>query len=94
MRSILSITYAQINNRPPIDSGNVTRAVRNWSLAELMGLLERRGGSMKQLFNTFRFLWAWAFIFGSGYAPYLCALAVYNLWRGLAPQPIAFTLTQ
>ena len=71
-------------NRPPIDSGNVTRAVRNWSLAELMGLLERRGGSMKQLFNTFRFLWAWAFIFGSGYAPYLCALAVYHLWRGRA----------
>jgi hypothetical protein len=50
-----------------------------------VGLLERKGDSMKQLFNTFRFLWACAFMFGSSYTPYLCALAVYHLWRGLAP---------
>jgi hypothetical protein len=37
---------------------------------------------MKQLFNTFRFLLACALFFGSSYAPYLCALAVYHLWRG------------
>ena len=40
---------------------------------------------MKQLFNTFRFLLAFALTLGSSYAPYLSALAVYHLWRRIAP---------
>ena len=50
---------------------------------------------MRELYNAFRFLLACAVIFGSGYfvakprnsadklfAPLLCAIAVYSLWRG------------
>jgi hypothetical protein len=64
----------------------------------MMGLLELTGGSMKELYSAFRFFVACVMIFGSGYffakprseadrifAPLLCALAVYHLWRGRAP---------
>jgi hypothetical protein len=56
----------------------------------------RRG--MKELYNTFRFLLACVIIFGSGYllakphngadklfAPSMCLIAVYSLWRGRTP---------
>jgi hypothetical protein len=52
---------------------------------------------MKELYNAFRFLLSCVVIFGSGYfvakprhdadkifAPWLCAIAVYYLWRGRA----------
>ena len=65
---------------------------------KMMGLLERTGSGMKELYSAFRFLMACVIIFGSGYfvakprndadkmfAPFLCALAVYYLWRGRAP---------
>ena len=62
-----------------------------------MGLLNRKGGSMKELYNTFSFFVACVAIFGSGYFvakprssadPFVvvvCGLAVYRLWRGRAP---------
>jgi len=66
-------------------------------LKELVGSLEREGGSMKELYNTFRFFLACAIIFGSGYfvarprsdadkpfVAFLCTFAVYQLWRGRA----------
>ena len=53
---------------------------------------------MKELYTALRFLVACAVIFGSGYflakprsdadkmfAPFLCAFAVYHLWRGRSP---------
>jgi hypothetical protein len=58
-------------------------------------MIESDGRNMKQLYNAFRFILACAIIFGCGYlvarprvdadkifAPLLCALAVYYLWRG------------
>jgi len=54
----------------------ITGVARNRTRGEFAGLPTS---------NSIAIVGAWAFIFGSGYAPYLCALAVYHLWRGRTP---------
>jgi hypothetical protein len=69
-----------------------------WTPQSYDGIVGRDVPGMKELYNTFRFLLACVIIFGSGYllakphngadklfAPSMCLIAVYSLWRGRTP---------